>query len=256
MLTGQRSASPFTQLAEMWRWRGPVRCAGLAARFLMRPFVDWYIFHIHETSIDPATLKEPAVDAPIVVRLHSLESGVARAEADLQPILAFQPVDVAFRMSAGDSVAIAYHGETVVGCSWFTTRDLPLMWGLDFAVRSDEAVCFGSFVLPEWRGKRIHVLLEQAINAHLYRQGIVRTCGSMSALNPQTLSLAKRTHKRKRMTLFLVHLKGLNWHFHYAQGDKLEQRFHKHVATPGRERSHAEFAMENALLAKPRRIIQ
>lgn len=189
----------------------------------MRPFLDWYVFHIHETAIDPARLD--GEDGPIEVKVLNLASGIEQVLKDLNPILLNQPVDVTSRLNAGDSVAVAYHEGKAVGCSWFTRRDLPFVGGLHFAVRPDEAVCFGSFVLPEWRGKRIHPLLERHINSYLYARGIVRTCGSMSALNPQTLSLAKRTGKRKVMSVYFFHLKGPDWHFHFSTGDKVESRF-------------------------------
>jgi hypothetical protein len=249
MVTDQRKSTPIARLTEMWRWRGPVRCAGLMVRYLMRSLVDWYVFYILETPIDPAKIRLPDANAPVTVKIHSLESGVENALADLTPILQLQPVNAGPRLRAGDSVAIAYHDGRAVGCSWFTARNLPMMWGLSWAVQPQEAVCFGSFVMPEWRGKRVHAILEGAINAQLHSQGIVQTCGSMSVLNPQTLSLAKQTNKRKRMTLLLVHLKGLDWHFHYSFGEPLEPRFHLQV-------DEGLLATENTLLPKPRRIVQ
>jgi hypothetical protein len=248
-MTVQRGSKLVKQFAEMLRWRGPVRCVGLMARYLMRPLVDWYLFDIRETPIDPAKLRRPDHNTPVAVEIYSLDSGIERVQADLQPIQQLQSVDVGARLRAGDSVAIAYHDGQAVGCSWFTTRDLPLMWGLNWAVRPDEAVCFGSFVVPEWRGRRVHAILEGGINAHLYDQGIVQTCGSMSLLNPQTLSLAKQTQKRKRMTLLLVRVKGLNWHLHFPFGEPLEPRFQMQPRDKLR-------SMENDLMPKPRRIVQ
>jgi hypothetical protein len=227
-------------MTELLRWRGPVRCAALAVRQLMRPHIDWYIFHIHETTLDSVPLTG-TIDTSISVKIHNLDSGIDRVEKDLRAIFEVRQVDVAARLRAGDSVAIAYCGDVALGCSWFTSRNLGFVWGLAWTLRPREVVCFGSYVRPEWRGKRIHQRLNQAISSHLHERGIARTYGSMSLLNPQALSLERRTNKRRLMTLILVHVRALDWDFRYSLGQPLESRFHIQIAADTHQVKHPAF---------------
>jgi len=222
-----RQESTVQSALEFLRWRGPLRSSALLLREALRPFLDWYVFHIVEDSVANNALppKGPPT-SEFTVRILALEDGVEQVIAALAEIGPFPNVKVVERLNAGGAVAIAYAGTRPVGCSWLTVQSgLPMPCGLAWSLKQGEAVLYGSYVHPDWRGKRVHPLLDRAMKTYLLERGFSHTLGSMSAMNPQTLSLARRDHKRLVMTLFLVNLRGVNWNIRFAHGAPLQSRF-------------------------------
>ncbi len=210
---------------ETLRWRGPVRCAVLAVRELLRPIFDWYVFHVGETVLtkETATAQKPS---GFVVKIFTRADGIEWVESPMAELQNAKPVDISLRLKRGGAVAVAFAGDKAVGCTWMTLRSgLPMPFQLTWVVKPKEAVLYGSFVLPNWRGNRLHQHLDAAINAYLYGRGFLRTLGSVSAMNSQSLRLTQRTNKRITMTLILVRVRGLNWNFRFALGEPLESQF-------------------------------
>ena len=92
-----------------------------------------------------------------------------------------------------------------------------------------EAVRYGNFVRPNWRGRGIQSFVNAAVNEYARDLGIARTLGSISTLNTQSMSLAKHYRTATTMKVVLVHIRGLNWTIHRASGAPFESRFIKPV---------------------------
>jgi GNAT superfamily N-acetyltransferase len=223
---------------EIIRWRGPWRAAALVAREALRLVVAWQIYHVVEHNLELDVEESVAAEAGFPVKIFKLEHGVDRVVAELAPLLAHEPTEVAERLREGDAAMIAYHDNEVIGCCWAAfRRNVPLPLNTVWHIGPGEAVLYNSFVLPKWRGKRVHQSLDMAACADMREHGIRRVLGSMSALNPQTLSLAKRSGKQFVMKLFLVHVPLLGWTWRYATGRPLHAHFEAVLAPSDGERS-------------------
>ncbi len=105
------------------------------------------------------------------------------------------------------------------------TSGMEMAYGLKWILHANEGTQYGSFVLPKWRGQGIFSLLNVALNTYAREHGVVRSVGSISVLNSQSLSMAKRLGKKKLMTVVLVRVRGLGWTFQKAIGAPLHRRF-------------------------------
>jgi hypothetical protein len=211
---------------ETIRWRGPWRTASLIARDTLRPILDWQVFKIAETDVESEARRAEGATGAFPVQMFRREDGAERVTRELAPILAFEPTDVAARLRDGDQVAVAYDGQKAIGCTWAALRrPVSMPMNTVWSIQPGEAVLYHSFVLPEWRGKRVHRSLDLALNVAMRERGIRRTLGSMSVLNPQTLSLAKRNGKQFVMTLYLVRVPLLDWTGRFATGRPLHMHF-------------------------------
>jgi hypothetical protein len=118
-----------------------------------------------------------------------------------------------------------------VGYGWLSlsTGVVELAFGITWIMRPHEAVRYGNFVLPNWRGRGIQSFVNAAVNAYARDLGIARTIASISTLNTQSMSLAKHYRTATTMKLVLVHIRGLNWTIHRASGAPFESRLIKPV---------------------------
>jgi hypothetical protein len=64
-----------------------------------------------------------------------------------------------------------------------------------------------------------------ALNTYAREHGVRRSVGSISVLNSQSLSMAKRLRKKKIMTVLVVRVHGLGWTFRKSFGAPLHSRF-------------------------------
>jgi GNAT superfamily N-acetyltransferase len=115
---------------------------------------------------------------------------------------------------------------------------MELAYGTTWILYPNEGTQYGSFVLPKWRGQGIFSLLNVALNIYAREHGVLRSVGSISVLNSQSLSMAKRLGKKKLMTVILVHVRGIGWTFRKAIGAPLHTRFAGHGMDLGARRHH------------------
>jgi GNAT superfamily N-acetyltransferase len=210
---------------EIWRWRGPGYFFLLTLREALRPVVYWYAWNIYLTD-----LQEPLVAAyakgKFDVRIFSGEQDRDRARTQLASLGLPLPDNFDARMNRGDALAIVYCDEEPVASGWMTfTSGMDMAYGLRWILHANEGTQYGSFVLPKWRGHGIFSLLNVALNTYAREHGVLRSVGSISLLNTQSQSMAKRLGKKKLMTVILVRVRGLGWTFRKAIGAPLHSRF-------------------------------
>jgi GNAT superfamily N-acetyltransferase len=215
------------RVSEVLRWRGPFLFLVLAVREILRPFVYGHVYYIFQTDLQrplPVSYTRETLDTRIYAGNEDLE----RTRAELLSMGELPASEIAARFRRGDAVAVAYAATEPTGYMWMAfSSGLELAFGTTWMLAPNEAVRYGSFVLPDWRGRGIHSSLHHALSTYAQARGIVRTLGSISALNSQSLSLPKHFRKAKIMTVILVHVRGLGWTYRKAIGAPLESHFSK-----------------------------
>jgi hypothetical protein len=86
-------------------------------------------------------------------------------------------------------------------------------------------VKYDSFVPRKLRGGGIHSVVNVALNRYARQRGLAKLFSSISILNAQSMSLAKRLRQAKRMMVILVRVRGVKWTWRKAIGAPLESRF-------------------------------
>jgi GNAT superfamily N-acetyltransferase len=221
---------------EILRWRGPANFFLLALREMLRPAMYWYAWNIYLTDLQQP-LTAPYAKGKFDVRIFSGDQDRETARNQLASVGLPLPANFDARINRGDALAIIYCGPEPVASGWMTfTSGMEMAYGLTWILQPNEGTQYGSFVLPEWRGHGIFSVLNVALNTYAREHGVLRSVGSISVLNSQSLSMAKRLGKKKLMTVILVRVRGLGWTFQKAMGSPLHTRF----ASPGVERPRAE----------------
>jgi len=210
---------------EFLRWRRPLLVLLLAVRELFRPFLYWYVFDIFVTDLRlsvPESYSKETLD----IRIYAGNKDLPKALEDLTSVDDLASADIELRLKRGDVVAVVYADGHVVGCMWLTfSTGMELAFGTNWRIEPAEALRYDSFVSPEWRGRAIHSLLNNALNNYARERGVVRTLGGISVLNSQSSSLARHFRKSRAMRVTIVHLRGLNWTHRRALGAPLKTRF-------------------------------
>jgi len=236
------------RVREVVRWGNPLVVLLLAIRKTFRPFVDWDIFDVFETDLRlplPESYSKEKLDA----RVYAGNQDLNQAVEQLTSINDLLPADIELRFARGDIVAVAYKENEVVGCAWLTfSNGIEHAFGTSWIINSTEALRYDSFVLPDWRGRAIHSLLNNALNRYARARGVTRTLAEISVLNKQSRSLAKHFRKVQAIRVVLVQIRGTKWIYRKAIGAPLESRF---ASVPGfPNRSARTRSLMDAILGK------
>jgi GNAT superfamily N-acetyltransferase len=218
--------SRWRKVREHLRWRGPFIVALHILRKFLHPLFYWDIWHIYETDISKQA-PQPYAAEEFATRICGI------TEEDADPLTAMiasmgelAPGEVASRLSKGHPVAVAFSGEQPVGYMWLAFSSLPeMIFDTSWVIRPGEAVRYNSFVIPPFRGRGVHSVLNAAANCYARAQGIARTLGAVSVLNPQSMSLPKHYRRAIKMTVFFAKVRGTKWTIRKSFGAPLDSRF-------------------------------
>jgi GNAT superfamily N-acetyltransferase len=219
----------WRRAAEILRWRGPAHFLLLASRELLRPFMYWYAWNIYATDLQEP-LNKPYGRGTFNVRIFASDSSRhshrETARTNLASLGEPLPLDFDARLNRGDALAIVYQGQQPVASGWMTfSSGMELAYGTTWILQPDEGTQYAAFVAPKFRGNGIFSVLNVALNTYAREHGIRRSVGSISVLNSQSLSMAKRLQKKKIMTVLVVRIHGLGWTFRKSFGAPLHSRF-------------------------------
>jgi GNAT superfamily N-acetyltransferase len=210
---------------EILRWRGLGYFLLLGLREVLRPVMYWYAWNIYLTDLEQP-LTAPYAKGKFDVRIFSGDQDRETERKQLGSLGPPLPDNFDARVNRGDALAIIYCGTEPVASGWMTfTSGMDMAYGLRWILQANEGTQYGSFVLPRWRGQGIFSLLNVALNTYAREHGVLRSIGSISVLNSQSLSMAKRLGKKKLMTVILVRVRGVGWTFQKAIGAPLHTRF-------------------------------
>jgi len=213
-------------LKDYLQWRGPIVIALLVLRELLRPICYWHAWHIFESNL-AQKMPPPYAKSECTVKIHDAQEDRHSLVSLIAGMGELQSEEIRSRLDRGHLPGIAYSGDQPVGYMWLAFGGAVDLWfGYDtyWKVTGDEAVRYGSFVIPAFRGQAIHSLLNASMNAYARQHGIVRTLGAISILNPQSLAMPKRYRKAITMTVFLARVRGINWTIRQSFGAPLESR--------------------------------
>jgi GNAT superfamily N-acetyltransferase len=217
--------SEWRRIPEALKWRSPTRVLLLSLREILRPLLYWYVCDIVENDLTRPS-PSPYAERTFNVRFYNAGDGLEVIAAIIVPMGEIQKQEIAARFRRGDVIAVAYAGEEAVGYGWMTfSSGMELVMKAVWVVRPNEAVFYGSFVLPLWRGQGIHSWLDLEMNNYARQRGILRTLGSISRLNSGSMKLAKRQGKPVIMTVFVFHIRGLKWTYRKAFGSPFSSYF-------------------------------
>jgi hypothetical protein len=206
------------------RWRGLFFSSLLAMRAVLRPFMYWHAWHIFQTDLEQP-LVEPYAKEQVEVKVFTGKQNLEEATAAIS-LMGIPPAEIALRFNRGDAAAVAYVEREPSGYMWITfAAGMDLAFGVSWILGPQEALRYGAFVSPRRRGLGILSAMNRALNEHARGRGSTRTLGGISALNPQSLNLAKHARNRKIMSIILIHFRGVNWTFTKTTGAPFDSHF-------------------------------
>jgi GNAT superfamily N-acetyltransferase len=219
------STRPTHNFREALSWRGPFIVTLLALREIMRPVLYWHAWHIFET--DTSTqISQPYGREEAEVCFYSADNCPSSVCQQIAAMGELELSEVARRLADRWCVAVAFAKEQPVGYMWIIlSSGIELAFDTYWIVRQGEALRFGSFVPPEFRGKRIHSILNHAVLCYLRGRNIDTALASISVLNSQSMSLARHNKRAIAMTVFVARIRKLNWTFRKSFGAPLASRF-------------------------------
>jgi GNAT superfamily N-acetyltransferase len=222
-----RGPSRWKAIREHLRWRSPFIVAVLVFREICRPIFYWHAWHIYESNISRGVSQPYAKDG-FTTQIHDGQSNRAALTSMLAAMGELASDEIRSRITRGHVAAVAYSGNEPVGYIWLAFSGGADLWfGYDtyWKLNANEAMRYGSFVVPAFRGQAIHSLLNSAINTYARERGMVRSLGAVSVLNRQSLSLAKHYRRAITMTVVLARIRGVNWTIRKSFGAPMESRF-------------------------------
>jgi len=210
---------------ELLRWRGPWIVFVLAVREILKPLVYWHVWDIFDTDISQR-VPQPCAKDEVKVKIYAPDDSLVILQEQISSLGELEAAEVGRRFARGDWIAIAFLKEQPVGYMWIAlSSGLELAFGTYWIVRSREAVKYGSFVLPAFRGLGIHSCLNSGVCSYLCERGFIRTLSSVSILNTQSMSLAEHNNATIAMTVFMARVRRVDWTFRKSFRAPLQSRF-------------------------------
>jgi GNAT superfamily N-acetyltransferase len=206
-------------------WRHPFILSLLILREILSPFFYWHIWHIFEADISQQ-LPQPYAKEDAEVKVYSPQDSLTIIQKRISAMGEIKPAEVGLRFARGDLIAVAFIREQPVGYMWIALfSGLELAFDTYWIVRPGEAVKYGSFVLPAFRGRGIHSCLNSAVCSYLSKRGFSRTVSSISILNTQSMSLPRHNNTTIVMTVLVVRFRKVDWTIRKSFRAPLESRF-------------------------------
>ena len=193
-----------SSVREHLRWRGWWIVLLLSFRELLKPLLYWHVWYIFESDLS-CQIPQPYSDSEFDVAVYTTRDDLSVIKPRLLSMGELSPGEIEARFQRGDAVALASLAGQPVGYMWMGfSSGIELEFDTYWILREGEALRYGSFVVPAFRGRRVHSLVNSLLNTYARNQGITRTLGSVSALNPQSLSLPRHYNRAIAMTVFLA----------------------------------------------------
>ena len=214
----------FQAARDALRWRGPFILILLLLREAFRPLFYWYAWRVFDIDISQRIVPS-YTNEQLEARFYTAREAAA-AHSELATLGRLAPSEIDRRFARGDFLVAAFLAGQPVGCLWATRANgADLTFDTFWIIRPGEAMKYGSFVAPEFRGRAIHSFMNYAANCHLRDLGVTRVLSVVSLLNSPSLSLAKHDKRIVRVTVFLARFRGVNWTLRKSFGAPLESRF-------------------------------
>jgi hypothetical protein len=216
-----------SSVASLLRWRGPFVVVALALKECLRPLMQCHVWYIFETDIADR-VAGPYVSDGEGVTLETIMTPAAALDlrARLPSLERLAESEIVRRLTRGDALIIATRTACPVGSMWVSfVSGVPLAFDATWKIGEQEAVRYDSYVVPAYRGRRIHSLLNFGANGFARSRGVRRTFGSISILNRPSLRLAQQHQRAVAMIVVQIRLRGRTRSLKFATGRKFDERF-------------------------------
>jgi GNAT superfamily N-acetyltransferase len=212
-------------IRESLRWRGPWIVCLLSLRELLRPLFYWYVWHIYESDL-VREFPQPYSRSILDVVIYTSQDDLSSIKPRIVAMGELSTLEIETRFHRGDAIAFASSSGEPVGYIWMAfSCGIELEFDTYWIIRTGEALRYGAFVVPSFRGRGIYSILNSALNKYALERGVTRTLGSISVLNTQSLSLPKHYNRRISMTVFVVRTRLLSLTFRKSFRAPLHSRF-------------------------------
>ena len=212
-------------IGEALRYRGLFFSSLLALREILRPLMYWHAWHIFQTDLQQP-LPEPYAKEQVEVRIYVGKENLEDIAAQISSLGNIPLADVKFQFGRGDAAAVAYVRRQAAGFMWMAfANGAELVRGVNWILHENETLRYDSFVVPQWRGHGIHSAMNRALTEYARDRGLTRAVSAISAVNTQSLNLAKHNRNPKVMTVILIHFRGVNWTYVKTIGAPFDSRF-------------------------------
>lgn len=212
-------------IRESLRWRGPLTVCLLSLREFFRPLFYWYVWHIYETDL-VREFPQPYSRSILDVVIYTSQDDLSSIKPRLVAMGELSALEIESRFRRGDAIAFASSSGEPVGYMWLAlSSGIELEFETYWIIRADEALRYGAFVVPSFRGRGIYSVLNSALNRYALERGITSTIGSISVLNPQSLSLPKHYKRSISMTVFVARTRPFSLTFRKSFRAPLHSRF-------------------------------
>jgi L-amino acid N-acyltransferase YncA len=223
----RRPPSLWRRISETLRWRGFWVLLLLGARNVLRPIIYWHVYRIFAADI-ASQAPEPYAREKIETQIHVRDGDcLDKALAEVAAMGEISREEAEKRLQRGDALAMAYASAEPVGYGWisFANGAVELAFGVTWIVRPGEAVRYGNFVHPRWRGRGIQSSINTAVSEYARERGVSVALASISTMNAQSLSLARHYNRATVMKVTLIYVRPFNWRFCRASGAPFAARF-------------------------------
>ncbi len=218
-------AAQAGSVREALSWRGPLIVALLAVRELMKPLVYWHAWHIFENDISEH-IPEPYGKEEAEVRFYEAEEATASVRQQIAAMGELESAEIDQRFAQGSVMAVGMVGGQPAGYMWMVLRGTrELAYDTHWIIREGEALRYGSYVAPAFRGRGLHSTLNHAVICYLRAHHVHTALASVSVLNRQSLSLPKHNKRRVAMTVLVARVRGGKWTLRKAFGAPMGSRF-------------------------------
>lgn len=212
-------------IRESLRWRGPWIVCLLSLRELLKPLFYWYVWHIYETDL-VREFPQPYSSSILDVVIYNSQAGLSSIKPRLVAMGELSALEIETRFHRGDAIAFASSSGEPVGYMWMAfSSGIDLAFDTYWIIRAGEALRYGAFVIPTFRGRGIYSVLNSALNKYALECGVTSTIGSISVLNRQSLSLPKHYKRRISMTVFVARTRLIPFTFRKSFRAPLHFRF-------------------------------
>lgn len=212
-------------IRESLRWRGPWTVCLLSLRELFKPLFYWYVWHIYQTDL-VHQFPQPYSNSILDIVIYTAQDDLSYIRPKLVAMGELSALEIETRFHRGDAIAFASNSGEPVGYMWMAfSSGIELEFDTYWIIRAGEALRYGAFVVPSFRGRGIYSVLNSTLNRYALERGVTTTIGSISVLNPQSLSLPKRYNRRIAMTVFVARTRLLSLTFRKSFRAPLHSRF-------------------------------
>jgi GNAT superfamily N-acetyltransferase len=195
-----------SRIRDIWRWEGLVGLLWSITDRFLHPLLLLQLTYVFECDLWPF-LDAPTMPDGFQLMLYTGERWIEALQKELCAVAIIPPELIRRRLATGGVVAVARQQDHLAGFSWLsldpaTTHEMEP----SLVLQPGEVYQYDSFVVPEFRGHRLHGRMHAA-TAHFAREhGFTRAITYVDFWNRPSLKTQAMLGKRKVQTILALSL--------------------------------------------------